>query len=35
VVKALQWMPRPSIRTAVGIGIAAVAALAAAARRAA
>jgi protease I len=33
VVKALQWMPRPSIRTAVGIGVAAVATLAVASRR--
>ena len=35
VVKALQWMPRPSIRTALGLGVAAVAALAAVSRRAA
>jgi len=35
VVKALQWMPRPSIRTALGLGAAAVAALAAVSRRAA
>jgi protease I len=33
VVKAMQWMPRPSIRTAVGLGVAAVAMLAAASRR--
>ena len=35
VVKALQWMPRPSIRTALGLGVAAAAALAAVSRRAA
>jgi protease I len=35
VVKALQWMPRPSIRTALGLGVAAVVALAAVSRRAA
>jgi protease I len=33
VVKALQWMPRPSIRTALGIGVAAVATFAAVSRR--
>ena len=35
VVKALQWMPRPSIRTALGLGVVAVATLAAVSRRAA
>jgi protease I len=35
MVKALQWMPRPSIRTALGIGVVAVATLAAMSRRAA
>ena len=33
VVKALQWMPRPSIRTALGLGAVAVATLAAVSRR--
>jgi protease I len=33
MVKALEWMPRPSIRTALGLGVAAVAALAAVSRR--
>ena len=33
VVKALQWMPRPSIRTAFGLGVVAVAILAAVSRR--
>ena len=33
VVTALQWMPRPSIRTALGLGVAAVATLAAVSRR--
>jgi hypothetical protein len=33
VVKALQWMPRPSIRTALGLGVVAVATLAAVSRR--
>ena len=33
MVKALQWMPRPSIRTAVGIAVVAIAALAAVSRR--
>jgi protease I len=33
VVNAMRWMPRPSIRTALGLGVAAVAALAAASRR--
>ena len=35
VVNAMRWMPRPSIRTALGLGVAAVAALAAVSRRAA
>jgi protease I len=35
VVNAMRWIPRPSIRTAVGLGVAAVAALAAVSRRAA
>lgn len=35
VVKALQWMPRPSIRTALGLGVVAAATLAAVSRRAA
>jgi protease I len=35
VVNAMRWMPRPSIRTALGRGVAAVAALAAVSRRAA
>jgi protease I len=33
VVKAMQWMPRPSIRTALGIGAVAVATVAAMSRR--
>jgi protease I len=33
VVNAMRWMPRPSIRTALGLGVAAVAALAALSRR--
>ena len=33
VVKTLQWMPRPSIRTALGIGVVAAAAFAAVSRR--
>ena len=33
VVKALQWMPRPSLRTALGLGVVAVAAVAALSRR--
>jgi protease I len=33
VVKALQWLPRPSIRTALGLAAVAVATLAAASRR--
>jgi protease I len=35
VVNAMRWMPRPSVRTALGLGVAAVAALAAVSRRAA
>ena len=35
VVNAMRWMPRPSLRTALGLGVAAVAALAAVSRRAA
>lgn len=35
VLNAMRWMPRPSFRTALGIGVAAAATLAAVSRRAA